>query len=86
MEIKELDEIKNSIEEFLNREILFSQNAFPYAADESLIGAGVIDSMGVLELVTFVQNTFGIAVDAADVTQANFDSVARIAAYVRRKI
>jgi acyl carrier protein len=39
-----------------------------------------------MDLVTFVQSSFGVRVDPEDVTPDNFDSVKRLAHYVRRKL
>jgi acyl carrier protein len=55
------------------------------ADDASLIGAGVVDSTGVLEVVTFLESTFGFVVEDAEMLPENLDSIARIAAFVERK-
>ena len=55
------------------------------ADDESLLEAGVIDSAGMVDLIAFLEGTFGITVDEDDMTPENFDSVAAIAAYVEPK-
>jgi acyl carrier protein len=55
------------------------------ADDASFLEHGVVDSTGVLELVLFVEEAFGIEVDDDDVIPANFDSVAALAAYVARQ-
>jgi acyl carrier protein len=52
--------------------------------DESFLEAGIIDSTGVLELVEFLEATFGIAVEDEDLVPANLDSVVRVARYVGR--
>jgi acyl carrier protein len=44
-----------------------------------------MDSLGVMELVEFVQKTFAIQLDQHEVTPHNFDLVANLAAFVRRK-
>ena len=44
-----------------------------------------MDSTGVLELVMFVEETFGIAVEDQEIVPENFDSVSRLAAYIRQK-
>jgi acyl carrier protein len=53
---------------------------------QSLLGTGVLDSTGAMELITFLENTFKIAVDDKEVVPANLDSVANIAAFVERKL
>jgi acyl carrier protein len=73
------------IREFIARNILFSDNGFPHADDVSFLQEGIIDSLGVMELVEFVQKTFGVTVEQSDVIPDHFDSVARLAAFVRRK-
>lgn len=51
----------------------------------SLIERGIIDSTGVLEVIEFLESTFGIAVGDAEVVSANLDSIERITAFVERK-
>ncbi len=72
------------IRRFLNEELIFS-DALHYDDATSFLGAGIIDSLGVIELVTWVQSEFGIAVDVHDITRENFDSIRTLATYVRSK-
>jgi acyl carrier protein len=53
--------------------------------DDSLLGTGIIDSMGVMELIVFVESEFGVAVADTEVTKDNFDSVTTIARFVESK-
>lgn len=53
--------------------------------DESLLESGVIDSIGVLSLVTWIEQEFDIVVADEDVVPENLDSIARIVAFVDRK-
>lgn len=77
--------IESRIREYLATNLLFNSQGFPYPDDASLLREGIVDSIGVMELVSFVQAAFQIGVDQAEVTPENFDSVARLAAFVRRK-
>ena len=77
--------IEPKIREFIARDLLFNENEFPYPDDGSFLRAGIIDSLGVIELVTFVERQFSVQVQPAEVTPENFDSVSRLAAYIRRK-
>ena len=63
-----------------------------YVADPELLGdqaslldEGVVDSTGVLEVIGFLESEFGLAIEDAEITPENFDSIARIAAFVSRK-
>jgi len=51
----------------------------------SFIDRGVIDSTGVLELVTFVEAEYGLAVADDEIVPANFDSISALAGFVARK-
>jgi len=53
--------------------------------DQNLFGT-IIDSTGVLVLVTYLQEQFEIVVDDDDVVPENLDSVQKMAAYVVRKL
>jgi acyl carrier protein len=53
--------------------------------DDSFLGNGLIDSLGVMQLVSFVESEFAIRVEDEDLVPDNFDSVERVAAFVDRK-
>jgi acyl carrier protein len=50
-----------------------------------LIDTGIVDSTGVVEIVTYLEETFRIEVDDDDLVPENLDSVSRLAAFVDRK-
>lgn len=52
---------------------------------ESLLESGVIDSTGIMHVVAFLEERFGIAVDDEDMIADNLESVNRIAVFVERK-
>jgi len=51
----------------------------------SLLDHGVIDSTGVLEVIMFIESTFGVTVEDSEMLPENLDSIERIAAFVGRK-
>lgn len=51
----------------------------------SLLDRGVIDSTGVLELVSFIEAEYGVAVADDEIVPANFDSIDALAGFVARK-
>ena len=64
------------------RSELVGKDASEIAADADLLGGGLIDSMGVMRLVTFLETEFAISVPPEDVTIDNFESPEAIARYV----
>lgn len=78
-------QIEPAIRDFIARSLLYSEGGFPYVDDVSFLEEGIIDSLGVMELVEFVTKTFNVKVEQSEVTPAHFDSVVRLAAFVRGK-
>ena len=60
-------------------------NASKLRADGSLLG-DVIDSMGVLNLVAYLQEHFGITVEDDEVIPSNLDTIDNLVAYVSKKL
>ena len=53
--------------------------------DASLIDRGIIDSTGVLELIGFIEDTFGIKVEDSEMLPDNLDTIGHVANFVARK-
>ena len=54
--------------------------------DTSFLQSGIIDSTGMLELITYLEETFGIKIQDNELVPENLDSLARVAAFVARKV
>jgi acyl carrier protein len=54
--------------------------------DDNLLESGVIDSLGVLEIVTFLREDFALEVEDDELTPENFQSISSIAAFVGQRI
>ncbi len=80
-----IESIEETVRQFLIEQFTYGSDVAMPAADESLNEAGVIDSAGVLSLVLFLEETFGITVDDSDVHPDNLDSITNLASFVRRK-
>lgn len=79
-------QIEPQIRQYLAENFLFSDNGYKLEDESSFLEEGVVDSTGVLELVMFVEETFGISVQDEEIVPQNFDSVSQLAAYIRRKL
>jgi acyl carrier protein len=55
------------------------------ATDEELLAGGLVDSMGIMNLVFFIEQQYGIQIDSGDVTIDNFGTLALIDAYLSRR-
>jgi acyl carrier protein len=76
--------VKERVKNFIVDQFLFG---FPgdLSPEDSLLEKGVMDSTGVLQLVDFVEETFGFPILDQEMTPANLDGIDRIVAYVRGK-
>lgn len=74
-----------AVRTFIVESFLFGDQAALPADNESLIAGGIIDSTGVLELVAFIEDSFGITVDDNDITPANLDSVDAIVSFLESR-
>lgn len=79
-------EIEAKIRTYIAQNLLFSDNGFTYDDDASFLEEGIIDSIGVLELVLFVEETFGLTVPDQEITPDNFDSVRKLANFICSKL
>ena len=76
-----MSEKKNKIKEFIVENFLFG-NDNGLKNDTSFLEEGIIDSTGVLELVTFLEEEFNIKVADDDLIPENLDSIDNIDAYL----
>jgi acyl carrier protein len=77
-------EIEREIRNFVVEHFL-SGHTEKLRDDGSLLG-DVIDSMGVLDLVAYLQDRFKITVEDEEVMPSNLDTINNLAAYVARKL
>lgn len=76
-------EVEQVLVEFIARELRGDPAAAP-GADDDLLGSGLVDSLGVMRLVRFVEERYGVAVPPADVTIENFNTARTIASYLAK--
>lgn len=77
-------DIGNRVRQFIQQNF-YTAAAAQIADDTSLLDAGIVDSTGVLEVVTFLEAEFGIKVDDSELLPENLDSIGNIVAFVERK-
>jgi acyl carrier protein len=73
---------ENTIRTFLQQRFRASIGSKPLDADTPLFSSGIVDSFGVLELIAFLDDTFGVDIDPARHDLAEFDTIAKITTLV----
>lgn len=77
--------IVNRVREYVKATFLYTRADAELGDDDALIGAGIIDSMGVMELIEFLEAEFGIAIRDEEITEENLGTLATISVFVEAK-
>jgi acyl carrier protein len=80
-----MDDIKEELRQYILTEFLPGEKLSNLHDDTPLRTSGIVDSIGMLRLVTFIEQRFGIEVDAYDASVENFNRIADMAAFIQRK-
>jgi acyl carrier protein len=78
-------DIRQGIRRQILENFLFTDDPAALADDESFLERGFIDSTGVIEIAHFLEDTFGIEVEGAEMLPENLDSIDNLVAFVERK-
>lgn len=78
-------EVLERTRSYVHENFLYTRPDYHLQDDQRLMEAGVIDSMGVLELLEFLQDEFGIEIEDSEITERNLGSLRAIARYVTGK-
>ena len=77
-------EYRDRVRSFIIKKFLFGDDD-GLKADASFLDEGVIDSTGVLELVAFLEEEFGITVEDDELIPENLDSIDNVVKYLEEK-
>lgn len=80
-----MDSIQSTVKAYILEEFLPGANADELTPTTPLIAGGILDSLATVRLVTFLEQQYGIEVQAHEVSADNLDTLELIAALVRRK-
>jgi acyl carrier protein len=78
------EELGLQIKNFIQENFIFNGKDLDEKA--SLIGSGTIDSTGIIDVISFLEQTFGILFEDDELVAENFDSVAKITSFMLRKL
>ena len=81
-----MEQIEQELRQFVIDNFLFGEGEEKFSNDDSFLDTGIVDSMGILQLVSFVQEKYAIRVADDELMPDNWDSVRRVAGFVQRKL
>jgi acyl carrier protein len=79
------EKLNAAVREFIAENFLFRADA-ELDDDQSLLESGVIDSTGVLEVIAFLEQTFGISIADEEIVPENLDSINNMTRYLAGKL
>lgn len=77
--------IEDEVSGYILENFLFSSDPRDLGKEESFLAKGIIDSTGMMEVIYFIEDRFGIRISDSEMIPENLDSVSRIARFVERK-
>ena len=80
-----MSDVSTKIREFIQSEIMYEDPSASLGDDTPLLGS-VMDSLGLMQLVAFLEEEFDVEIDDADVTVDNFRTVGDIERLISQKV
>lgn len=77
--------IKSTLRRYVLENFLFSDDEAALQDSASFLEAGIIDSTGVLEIILFIEETYGFKVKDEEMLPENLDSIDNLVAFVQRR-
>ncbi|NLO39199.1 MAG: acyl carrier protein [Ruminiclostridium sp.] len=86
-QFNEISDIKRSVREFIIKNFAYGlNNNIHVQDDESLMDAGIIDSTGVIEIISFIESEFNVFISMDEVLPENIHSIESITVFIGHKI
>ena len=78
-------ETVKKLREYIFDNFLFTEDENALGNDDSFMEKGIIDSTGILEVITFIEEDFGVKVKDEEMIPENLDSINKLAAFIQSK-
>ena len=79
------EELSAAVLEFIRRNFVFDEKT-QIGENQSLLGTGIVDSTGILELIAFLETTCKIKFADSELVADNFDSLSKIISFMAKKL
>lgn len=76
---------KQALRTFILENYLFTDDQSALADGDSFLEKGILDSTGIMEVVFFIEEQFGIKVEDEEMIPQNLDSIDHLVAFIERK-
>lgn len=79
------DALREQVRGFILENYLFTTDTSAIGLDDSLLGRGIVDSTGMLEIIFFIEEQLGVKVKDEEMIPDNLDSVNKITQFVQSR-
>ncbi len=76
------DKIIDSIREFFETDLLKRSQVDHVSNNDNVISAGIVDSLGIVMIISYLENAFSVEIDDSDLVMENFETIESIATFV----
>ena len=76
-----MDLLKEQLKDFIIENYHLSDSQFSF--DQSLVNSGIIDSMGIIEIVSFIEETYDIVIDDEEINTENFETINNMVQFIK---
>ena len=80
-----MQDIKKMLKTFIVKNYLKNENA-KHSDDDSFLEEGIIDSIGVIEIASYIQEKYGIKIAVPEIMPENFDTLNNLEKYITKKL
>jgi acyl carrier protein len=81
-----MEQTRQELRQFVISNFLLTEDDAALTDDASFVEQGIVDSTGVLELVSFLERRYAITLDDAELVPDNLDSIENLTAFLERKL
>jgi len=78
-------DIESRVKDYIVRNLMLKHSGAELSLDQPLLESGIMTSFGIVELVTYLEQTFSVTIDDYDVVPENFQTVRAISQMVKTK-
>jgi acyl carrier protein len=79
-------QINETVKAFIKEELLYNEDNVNLEDNQSLLEGGIIDSMGIMKIISFIEEKFKISVSDSELIPDNFQTVASISSFISNKL
>ncbi|HHI02073.1 MAG: acyl carrier protein [Candidatus Zixiibacteriota bacterium] len=77
--------IRSALRAFIMESFLFGNTEQAFDDSDSFMENGIVDSTGILELISFIEEQYNIQIDDEELIPENLDSINNLVSFIARK-